>query len=201
MKNIPLTLLLLLTVSACGLPGPILPTATPRPTHEFAPIATFTPVCISAEPTQADIDRALSFGDSSFDTVEWERSYTVSTNKVAVTWLNNSQDAVAYLEALIFPCGYEEGDVDDYFSDENWKIIFQNYESYESTADMCRTHNGLRRYEFSAVSSGNNYDIQYFVKNDTNNRVISLMLVAPSTDQTLISEYTSRLFPGPLICS
>ena len=160
-----------------------------------------TPVCISAQPTQADIDRALLFTSETFNTPDWERSYTVSENRVSVSWLNNSQGALAYLEALIFPCGYEEPDIDKYFNDENWKIIFQSYESYTSTSPMCRTDNGLRLYEFKAVSQGFDYDIRYWAKNDTVNRVITFMFVVPVGSESMMNDIASRLFPRLSTCS
>lgn len=204
MKKHPLLFLTFATVliaSSCGMPDPVLPTPTFIPTKPAAPLATLTPVCISAQPTQADIDRALMFTGAAFSAAEWERSYTVSENRVSVSWLNNSQGALAYLEVLIFPCGYEEPDIDNYFSDENWKLIFQSYENHTSTSPMCRTDSGLRLYEFKAASGGNDYDIRYWVQNDTDNRVISLMFVTPAGNEAMMNDFASRLFPRLSTCS
>jgi hypothetical protein len=153
-----LALATVLIASSCAKLNPIAPTPPFIPTKPAMPLAKLTPVCISTQPTQADIDRALMFTGVTFSASEWERSYTVSENRVSVSWLNNSLGALAYLEALIFPCGYEEPDVNNYFSDENWKLIFQSYESYTSTSPMCKTDSGLRLYEFKAVSQGFDYD-------------------------------------------
>jgi hypothetical protein len=190
-----------LIASGCVMSDPIAPAPTFIPTKPAAPLPMLTPVCISTQPTQADIDRALMFTGVTFSTSEWERSYTVSENRVSVSWLNNSLGALAYLEALIFPCGYEEPDVDSYFSDENWKLIFQSYESYTSTSPMCRMDNGLRLYEFKAVSQGFDYDIRYWAKNDTENRVITFMFVVPVGNKSTMDDIASRLFPQLSTCS
>jgi hypothetical protein len=185
-----LTFAIVLITSSCSMPEPVLPAPT------------FTPVCISSQPTQADIDRALMFTGAAFSAAEWQRSEpAVSENRVSVSWLNNSQGTLAYLEALIFPCSYEEPDINNYFDDKNWKIIFQSYDSYTSTAPMCRTDNGLRLYEFKAASAGNDYDVRYWVQNDTDNRVISLMFVTPADNEAMMNDFTSRLFPRLSTCS
>lgn len=196
-----------MVVFACGLPGPLAPTFTPppptlarptiRPTK--APFVTVTPVCISAQPTQNDIDRALSYSGGIFDEAEWDKSYTVSENRVSVTWLNNPQGAVVYLEVLIFPCSYEEPDLNNYYSDENWKTIFQNYEGYEMV-DECKTNAGLRLYEFKTQNLGFDYGVKYWVENDTDTRVISTMIVFPIESKSMLDDYASRFFPTYKSC-
>ena len=104
-------------------------------------------------------------------TSEWEKSYD-SCGRPSFCYLaEQSLGAVVYLEAIIFPCGYEEPDLNKYFSDENWKAIFPNYESYE-LIDECKTDDGLRLYEFKTQNQGFEYEIRYWVENDTDTRVI-----------------------------
>lgn len=202
MKKRLLLLLAAIMISSCGQPVPahttnILPTTnlppTPKNEPTETPLPTVTPACISSEPTQDDIDRALSFTNASFDSDEWERSYTVSGNRVSVTWLNNPLGAIAYLEIVIFPCGYEEPDLNHYY-DDNWGTIFQNYESYKSL-DECKRDDGVRLYEFQSQNQGFEYGIKYWVKNDTATRVISLMVVFPLELEDLLDDYAVRLFP------
>jgi hypothetical protein len=196
-------------VLSCGIPVAATPTSAPPPTviptdmpptkPADVPLPTVTPVCISPEPTQRDIDRALSFTNTTFDAPGWERSYTVAESRVSVTWLNNAQGAIVYLEAIIFPCSYEEPDLNNYYSDENWKTIFQNYEGYE-LLDECKTNAGTRLYEFKTQNQGFEYEIKYWVQNDTDTRVISTMIVFPLESKLLLDEYSSMLFPGYSTC-
>jgi len=209
-KQLFLLLAAAIMLSSCGKPVVTPPTITPppatpspsptqkiNPTEEPFPAA--TPVCISPEPTQRDIDRALSFTNTTFDGLGWEKNYTVADNRVSVTWLNNAQGAVVYLEAIIFPCSYEEPDLNIYYSDENWKTIFQNYESYTLIAE-CKTNTGLRLYEFETQNQGFEYRVKYWVKNDTSNRVISTMIVFPLEAKLLLDEYSSMISPGYSTC-
>ncbi len=208
MKKLFLALVLIALISACGgkasapptatvtrIPLTSTPTVEPTQTH----FVTVTPVCISSEPAQKDIDRALAYTDDAFSASEWEQSYAVSENSVAVTWQNVAQGAVIYLEALIFPCSYEEPDLNKYYSDENWKAIFANYESYE-LIDECKTDDGLRLYEFKTQNQGFEYEIRYWVESDTDTRVISTMIVFPLESELLLDDYSSRLFPDYSTC-
>ncbi len=198
----------MLTLSACApasgvTPTPVPPTSPPAPPATPSPVketfVTVTPVCISSQPVQADIDRVLSYSEGVFTDPKWEQSQFVSDSRVSVTWLNNPQGAVIYLEALIFPCTYEEPDLNQYYSDENWETIFQNYESYEMI-DQCKTNTGLRLYEFEAQNLGFEYGVRFWVQNDTNTRVISTMIVFPSELQEQFDDYSSRFFPTYPTC-
>jgi hypothetical protein len=204
-KNLFIFFAIAVIVSSCGKPAPATPTLAPPPTSTpkaqptVMPFSTVTPVCISSEPAQADIDRALAYTGELFSAPEWNKSYVVAENRVAVTWQNSPLGAVIYLEALIFPCSYEEPDLNKYFSDENWKSVFQNYESYE-LFDECKTNTGLRLYEFKTQNQGFEYEIRYWVENDTDTRVIVTMIVFPLESKLLLDEHSSMLFPGYSTC-
>lgn len=202
MKKFFTALVVLFLISACG--GKVntaIPISTEPPVVEADPKV--TPVCISPEPTQDDIDRALSFTDDLLNTPEWVRSYTVYEGRVSVVWSNDPLSAIAIVESLIFPCGYEEPDINNFFSDENWQIIFGNYKSFESVS-ACKTDAGLRLYQFKAIVTDNagdaEYAIKYWAMNDTDIRVMGTMIVFPVESQTLIDEYSIDLFPELTSC-
>lgn len=201
MKKLFLAFVIVFLISACGASK----TAEPAPTIESPALSNnpaivqATPACISQEPTDADIDRALTYTNDLFSGAEWERSYTVGGGRVSVTWSNGVDAAVAYLEALIFPCSYEEPDLNAFFNTENWQVIFGNYESYQPVAE-CKTDNGLRLYQFSAVDSGFTYNIKYWAKNDTATRVLGMMIVFPAESTELMDEFSNSLFPELTSC-
>lgn len=157
------------------------------------------PVCIDSLPTQADIDRALAFAGEFFEAGDWERSYTVSSDKVLVSWYSASLPAIVNLEALVFPCSYEEPDLDAYYNVDAWAIIFGNYQSYEFINE-CRNDQGLRLYNFIAVDQGLAYQVRYWVLNDTPTRVISFMAVLPIDAGTQMDEIAYALFPQLTSC-
>jgi hypothetical protein len=204
-KPVFIFLAIAMIISSCGTPAtaaPTLappPTATPKISPTEKPLSTITPACISSKPTQADIDRALAYTGEIFNTPDWQKNYSVAGDRVAVTWQNTPLGAVVYLETIIFPCSYEEPDLNKYFSEENWKAVFANYESYE-LIDECKRDDGLRLYEFKTLNQGFEYRIRYWVDNDTNTRVISTMIVFPLESKLLLDEYSSMLFPDYSTC-
>lgn len=177
---------------------PLPPTEVLSPSEE-APNETAAPVCISSQPTQADIDRALEFTGKLFERLDWQKSYTVSDGRVSVTWYSDSLAAVAVLEAFVFPCGYEDLDLDVFFSADTWQIVFANYESYQLVAD-CRTDEGTRLYEFITQEQGFEYDVRYWVANDTDTRVVSMMIVFPLETPEITEEYAYSMFPQLTSC-
>jgi hypothetical protein len=187
-------------LSACGTPPTaIIPSETPPPATEL-PLSTVTPVCKSTEPTDDDVDAALEYTADLFDPAEWEQSYEVFDDKVSVTWQNIPQSAVVFLEARIFSCGYEEPDLNKIFSDEYWDALFVNYEGYELISE-CRSNLGLRLYEFETASQGFDYHIRYWEENDTDNRIITTMIIFPFGSESTLDDYSTELFPGLPNCS
>lgn len=205
MKPKPMVwLAVFLFVFACELPGLRFAESTPQifPTREIQsplPALELESACIFDQPTQEDIDRAHAFTGDIFASPEWERSYTVMSGRVGVTWYNDSFGAVAYLEVLIFPCGYKEPELDAYFSDENWEVIFENYDDHEITSE-CKTNHGLRLYEVDAINLGLDYHINYWVRNDGDTRIVTMMMTFPVESMDLLDELSSRLFPTLSTC-
>ena len=143
------------------------------------------------------MNRALFYIGDIFSTPDWEQSPEGASS---LSWNNSAQGTMAYLETLTFQCGYEEPDLDKYFSDENWKVIFAKYDSYKPIGE-CKTDSGFRLYEFKANNNGFEYSIKYWVKSDTDTLVIVTMLVFPVESKSLLDDYSSRLFPQLTTCS
>ncbi|GAB1470352.1 hypothetical protein MASR2M66_12290 [Chloroflexota bacterium] len=214
MKKI-FAILILLLISACqptpsDIPALLPPSPAPAPLdteppptldilQSEVPADAATPVCGVFQPMQDDIDRSLSFPGKFFDTPDWERNYTVTSQSVQVSWNNPILPALAYLETYIFPCGYEEPDLDDFFNLDSWKIIFDGYQSYEYIT-QCRNDNGLRLYEFAAADEDTDYSIRYWALNDTDRRVLTMMLVVPADMPQLMDDYSYALFPQLTEC-
>ena len=171
--------------------------ATPILPSGASPVV--TPGCISNEPTQNDVDRTLTYTDDIFSGADWVRSYTVESGHVYASWSNESLGALSFTEALIFSCGYTESDLDSYYNEENWQIIFANYESYKPVSE-CKSKDGLRLYQFTAIKDGYEYAIKYWMLKDTTTRVMEMMIVFPVESKALMDEYSSKLFPALTSC-
>jgi hypothetical protein len=191
-------------LSSCSTPPTPTPTSTVSPSKTPVktqpPLATVTAICVPPGPSDEDIDAALNYAGDVFDPAEWEQSHVIGEESVFVTWQNIPQSAVVFLETILFPCGYEEPDLNHFLDDEHWDVLFANYESYEMIGE-CRSDDGLRLYEFEAVSQGFDYNIRYWSENDTNERVIATMLTFPFGSEDLMDEYSIALFPELPNCS
>ncbi|MBI5351115.1 MAG: hypothetical protein HZB50_00590 [Chloroflexi bacterium] len=193
--KLPLTLVIAVFLTACEIPGavistPVLPSSA-QPADSSG--------CISMEPTQDDVDRTLTYTDNIFSGADWVRSYTVKSGHVYASWSNESLAALSFTEALIFSCGYAESDLDSYYSDTNWQIIFANYESYKPVSE-CKSKDGLRLYQFTAVKEGYEYAIKYWVLKDTVTRVMEMMIVFPIESKSEMDDTSSKLFPDLTSC-
>lgn len=196
MKNF-LPVLLILFLSACSsatADAPALIQPSPAPPTESVNVEIPSPICIAPEPTQADVDRALSFTGKIFETDDWIRTYTVSADRVSVFWESPSLAGIVFLEAVIFPCSYEEPDLDNYFSLESWQIVFGGYQSYEYVTE-CSLDSGERLYQFMLADQSFEYDANYWSVNDTPTRVITIEIILPFESQALMEEYSYSLFP------
>ncbi len=106
-KQLFIFLAIAVIASSCGKPATAAPTLAPPPTSTpkvqptDTPLPTVTPVCISSEPTQADIDRALAYTGGTFNTLDWEQSYTVNETTVAVLWQDVPQSALVFLKRVL----------------------------------------------------------------------------------------------------
>lgn len=191
MKKLSFVLFVSFLLSACGSSTPVPPSAIPA-TATVEVLPTVTPVCIDPKPTQADVDRALGYTGNIFSAPVWEQSYEAYDNKVAVYWV--SSDGVVFLEDVIFSCGYEEPDLNRYFSAEHWNTVFANYETYQMTNE-CKNDNGIRLYEFGISDLGTEYAARYWSAYDSNNSIITLMLLLPASATPVMDEYAAMLFP------
>lgn len=202
MKKVFFSLFAVFVLAACGMPAPQVPTLlppSPVPQESKPVVEAATPVCIDPRPVQADIDRALSFPGMMFEGNDWERTYTVATDKVLVNWYSPSLPSVVNLEALVFPCGYEELDLDLFFSVDSWSIIFGNYQSYQYLNE-CRSDAGIRLYTFNAVAEGVTYQVRYWALNDSPTRVLTFMIVLPLESTAQMDEFAYAFFPQLQSC-
>lgn len=154
--------------------------------------------CGPYEPSDADVEKILTFGRESFDSTQWVKSYTVEPYKITLTRRNDPIQAIAYSEYLIFTCGYTQDDMNNYFNDEGFSIIFSDYESY-SLGNFCET-SGLSLYEYNLVDEGAPFQARYWVKQDTDTRILVYMLVFPEASSGALDQYSQKIFPSLSAC-
>ena len=153
--------------------------------------------CGLIEPSEQDINKLLTFGGELFTSENWIRSYTVDPYKVTLTRQNEVDRAVTYSEYLIYTCGYGQTELDQYFNDTGFSIVFQGYESYNMSA-FCELPD-LAFYKFDLVDEGAEYTAHYWVEQTDDTHVLVMMLVFPKGSAQL-DQYSRKLFPKLTAC-
>ncbi len=160
------------------------------------------PDCKSAtDPTQRDVDYSLAFTGDTFKSKEWQRSYTVKSMRASVSWMNDGTGSLAYLDYMIFSCGYTQKDIDRYFSAENFRdVFFVGYQNLQRVTTCTQAEDDLTLHEFTAEHLGEKYLIRDWIKLDTPTRVVDLVLVFPLTSKTQLDIYARQIFPDLSTC-
>lgn len=157
-----------------------------------------TDECGPIEPAEEDVRFLLTIGGELFNKPEWVKSYIVEPYKVSVTRRNDAESAIMYGEYLMYNCGYGQADLDEYFSDASFAIVFANYDSYAQT-NFCE-EGDLALYEYDLVFEGAPYLARYWVKQQSDSRLLVLMLVFPRDSRPLLNSYATQLFANLSSC-
>lgn len=154
--------------------------------------------CGFVEPTGADVEKTLSFKKEVFKPEEWLKSYTVEPYKISISRQNDAESAVAYIEYLIYNCGYGQTELANYFNNEGFNTVFEGYEAHNMSA-FCED-NSLALYKFDLVDKGSEYTANYWVKQDDDTHILVVMLVFPRASSAKLDEYSRNIFPELTSC-
>ena len=146
-----------------------------------------------------DILRVTTFAPGVFNRDQWSQAYDMNMkDRVTTTWTSSDLHAVAFLEDIVW-CNQTKSDINNYFSDSNFKsVIFQNYQDVEKTTECSKDN--LRLYEFTGKFSNNGYLMFQWEKPDDNDHVLTFSLVFPSNNESKLKEYAGKIFPELYTC-
>jgi len=153
------------------------------------------------EPSAQDIAYATNLMGDIFKAGEWEKSYTTGNMRVSVTWINNSAGAVAHGEYLVYPCGYTQKDMDEYFSDENFKVFLTNYKNPKQLAACADDAKKIKLREYRAEDYNKGYLLRFWLTPVNNTHVEKVMVAFPEESAALLDQYAQKMFPGISSCS
>ena len=158
----------LIMTLACSLAAPAPPTIAPDCHSEPGP-------------SEGELRFILDFPGALFDSGDWARKFTVEPSRITATWTSEALGAVAYMDYLVYACGYSQQDLDSYFSEENFQdVFFSDYEEVVRTA-MCSTDSDdIRLHEFTATFSDVPYDIRFWIMKYGEARIINATLAVPA---------------------
>ena len=168
------------------------------PASTAAPSAGPTDKCGPIEPTDGDIQKILSFGKAAFSSNDWQKTYTVAPYKITLVRKNDVIQAIAQSDYFIYTCGYGQTELSNSFNDAGFNAIFADYESH-TLSKFCEQKR-LALYEYDLVFNGQPFIARYWVKQDTDTRVMTYELVFPQTGAATLDEYSQMLFPDLPVC-
>lgn len=187
-----------ITLTGCAIPGNLValvqtPTATPL---------SITDDCTkNTEPTEQDVKYALAFAGNTFDPGSWDRSYTVQSMRVSVTWFSKDKRKVVFLDYLLYNCGFKQSDWDYVLADRTFREIrFQGYRNVNHVASCARNESNLHLVEYTAQHSETNYRIRFWATLTGPTRLLNMDLTFPEESRTDLDRYSSRLFPNLNSC-
>lgn len=159
--------------------------------------ATPTVDCLNIGITDADVDTTLQYGMSLLGSGDWERSYTVNTDQVYVGYISAELNAVVFLDTYALCNATSE--VRNYTSEENFALIFANYDEY-TLEDSCEKDGDLLS-QFTAINEGTEYRANlWFTPLEDPSRALEVMLVFPQADPESLAEYSAVFFPAFTSC-
>jgi hypothetical protein len=180
--NLKYLLFVLSTTISCGI---IQPTLSPTKNN-----------CINKPATQNDIEYALNYTGNTFTSKEWIKNNQVNNFRVSITWLNNSQGGLGYLEYLIYDCGYTQQQINGYSDEKNIKtIIFKDYQNVNIISTCSDLEKLILLNEIIAESQGEKYLIRYWIKKESPTRMLTLLLAFPMNKSELLDNYSQLIFP------
>lgn len=157
-----------------------------------------TDECGPVEPTEKEVKRVMSIGKDPFASTDWVKSYTVEPYKVSLTRRNNAEGALFIADYLMFNCGYGQEDLDNLFSAEAFDVMLADYESH-TLLNFCEK-TGLSLYEYDLLFKGTEFLARFWVKQESDTRLLTVQLVFPKASLALLDEYSNKLYPELTSC-
>lgn len=146
----------------------------------------------------ADAVTALTFAEGVFAPDMWDQSFRGDAVRVAVQWDNRETSAVAYLDYLIFACGYDDDEFAEYFNEDYWDITLSTYETWER-GEQCE-QDGVILHEFKLTTDEQPYRMRYWIAPLNDTRILTMQLTFPSNATNSIDAYAAQLFPALPAC-
>lgn len=155
--------------------------------------------CEARGSSLSDALRAQTFAPGVFQRPTWTESFSSAPDRITKTWLSSELSAVTYLEYLVYNCGYEESDIDSYYSDDNFEnAIFNNYEDVRKVAECNR--DSLYHFEFTGNFKNTTYLMYYWMQQEGSGRILNLMMAFPQSQKEELQQYASRVYSSLPSC-
>jgi hypothetical protein len=118
---------------------------------------------------------------------------------VTVIRQNNTDSVLALAENLIFTCGYGQNELNNLFGGDNLNSLFSDYNTLV-VSNFCERPNDIALYELDLTLDGVDYVSRFWVKQDSDTRLLTMRLVFLKVDSAKLDEYSKKVFPEYSSC-
>lgn len=157
--------------------------------------------CESAtEPTQQDIEYVLAFTGDTFESSDWEKSYTVEPDRVRATWLSN-EGGLGFVEYVVISCGYTQAEIENNYSGQSLEeVVFQDYQNLQLIATCANEEGDVILHELTAEFSETTYVMRFWIITDNPTRVLDMLIAFPQISEEQVHSYAEKVFPEMSSC-
>lgn len=189
-------LVLALVVSLAG--G--LTSGTLHAAPESAPVGQAT----ACEPTQSIIENfadVLDLHTDVLDEDDWDLSvsYDELDYRIRVSRFPVDTTGLVSINYLIYDCGYDIDDLEDYYDEDYFELFLETYTEAERT-DEC-TDGGLMLYEYELEFEGDDYIGRFWVVEYSRTRVYDVLVTFLADEEDRLDEVSEDLFPELSSCA
>lgn len=156
------------------------------------------------EPTQSTIDNfteALDLHSDVFTEEDWslEISYREDNYVIQVNRFPMDTTGVTTVNYLIYDCGYDTDDLEDYYDDDGFDRIMEVYSDVERTEEC--SDGGLTLYHYALEYENDAYLSRFWVVEYSDTRVYDVQLTFLADEEDRLDELAEDLFPELPGCS
>lgn len=158
-------------------------------------------------PGTREIFTVLAYGDPVFEDSWYLEASRNNVDRTSVAWYNDALDALVFFSLLHFPGGIRPAELPDYFNDEYFEIVLENYAPYTRKATC--SAGDLTLLIFDTVNMERPYTVYYYYRlapaadralDGLSDRVLTVQFSFPATQDIQLLRYTRALFPELPIC-
>ncbi len=142
----------------------------------------------------------LGYCGDTFKSIDWERSYSVESDWMRVTWQNHYMGAMATLTYTDIESTNIEPE--SYFSEENIiDFVFADYNNLQKKSS-CKDNTGKYiLHEYTGEANDLEYLIRFWEVLENDSYLIDFTLVFPPQENELFDIYSKNIFPNLITCS
>jgi hypothetical protein len=156
------------------------------------------------ELTQGTVDNfveALDLHSDVFTEEDWSLTvnYEEDDYVIQVNRFPEEATGVTTVNYLIYDCGYNSRDLEDYYDDDGFDRILEVYDEAERTEEC--VDGGLTLYHYALEYDNDDYVSRFWIVEYSDTRVYDVQVTYLADEEDLLEDLAEQLFPELPSCS